>query len=123
VKAKSILFINAYLPILAWAGLIFYLSGQSVLAGLDISVLDFLFKKSAHMFVYAVLFYLSYRSETITSSHRKNKWLLPIVVCFLYALSDEFHQSFTPGRYASFRDIGFDSLGVLIAFLRIYHYI
>jgi len=123
VRAKFILFSKAYLPVLAWAGLIFYLSSQSVLAGLEINVLDFIFKKSAHMFVYFVLYFLTFRAELMINEQRKNRWLVPIIICLLYALSDEFHQSFTPGRHASFRDIGFDSLGVLIAFMRIYHYI
>lgn len=123
MRAKFILFSKAYLPVLAWAGLIFYLSSQSVLAGLEINVLDFIFKKSAHMFVYFVLYFLTFRAELMINEQRKNRWLVPIIICLLYALSDEFHQSFTPGRHASFRDIGFDSLGVLIAFMRIYHYI
>ena len=29
----------------------------------------------------------------------------------LYAISDEYHQSFIPGRDASFKDVGIDTLG------------
>ena len=37
------------------------------------------------------------------------------IFCVLYAATDEFHQSFVGGRGPSVRDVGIDSLGVLIA--------
>jgi len=36
---------------------------------------------------------------------------------FLYAISDEFHQSFVPGRNMAVLDICFDSSGVLFGYL------
>jgi len=33
----------------------------------------------------------------------------------LFAVSDEFHQSFVPGRSASVMDVGLDLLGILFA--------
>ena len=44
----------------------------------------------------------------------KNIILLVIVVAFLYGLSDEFHQSFTPGREPTVRDMVIDSVGAFI---------
>jgi VanZ family protein len=35
----------------------------------------------------------------------------------LFALSDEFHQSFVRGRHSALRDVGIDSLGALLALL------
>ncbi len=42
---------------------------------------------------------------------------IAFVVAVLYAVSDEFHQSFVPGRYPDIRDILVDAAGVLAALL------
>lgn len=124
-STSAFTWLQAFIPPLAWAGVIFFFSSQSLLAGLEVSTLDFLFKKSAHMFVYAVLYILLHRAFRLTfpSINPILLWLIPLVICFAYALSDEYHQSLVPGRFPSSRDIGFDMLGVAIAFLRIYRYI
>lgn len=117
--------LSAFLPPLAWAGLIFFFSSQSVLAGLEVSTLDFIFKKSAHMFVYGVLYLLLHRAFRLTfpNANPVLVWLAPLAICFVYAVSDEYHQSLVPGRFPSSRDIGYDMLGVAIAILRQYRYI
>lgn len=77
------------------------------------------------MFVYFVLFFLLHWGY-YRSTKRKNTleaWVIPLSLCFAYALSDELHQSFVPGRTATVRDIGYDSLGMTIALLRQYGYI
>jgi VanZ family protein len=113
---------NAYVPPIAWATVIFIFSSQSKLPSPDGPLLDFLFKKSAHMFVYAVLYFLLYRGVNLEKKPAKN-WWLPFILCFAYAAGDEFHQSFTPHRTPTIRDIGFDMIGAWVAFLRIYQYI
>lgn len=117
--------LTAYLPSFLWAFIIFLFSSQSVLPGFDQSVYDFFLKKSAHVFVYLVLylFVCNAVTKTVAEKHKKVILFLPILICFGYAISDEFHQSFVPGRFGSFRDIGFDMLGVAIAFLKKYNYI
>lgn len=100
-------------------------SAQSVLAGLEVSVLDFIFKKSAHMFVYAVLYLLLHRALQLTFPGRA-WWFyfgIPLIICLGYAMTDEYHQSLVPGRNPSSRDIGYDMLGVVIAILARYGYI
>lgn len=42
-----------------------------------------------------------------------------MLVGVLYAASDEFHQSFVPGRGPSIVDVGIDSLGVLTGILAV----
>jgi VanZ family protein len=125
VQKQLWLYLRAYFPVIAWAGVIYILSSQTVLAGLEVSVFDFIFKKMALMFVYAVLYVLLYRAVTLTT-HQKFYYLhlfLPMIIGLIYALSDEYHQSLVPGRFATLRDVGFDALGMSIAFLRIYRYI
>ena len=39
--------------------------------------------------------------------------LITLVFCFLYAITDEIHQMFVPGRAAMIRDVIIDSCGAL----------
>lgn len=117
--------IIAYLPPVMWAGLIFLFSSQAILPGFEQSIYDFILKKLAHIFVYLVLYTLVVRgvTSTINKKYKNTIIFLPILICLIYAVSDEFHQSLVPGRYATFRDIGYDMLGVTIAFLKKFSYV
>lgn len=106
-----------YLPVLLWCGLIFFLSSQSNLPGPGAAALDFLFKKTAHMSVYAVLYWLLFRA--VNAGRSTPTYILPLLICIGYAISDEFHQGLTPGRSPTARDVGFDMLGMGVALLRI----
>ena len=124
-KSPLLHWLNAYLPPLIWAGVIFVISNQQMLPGTDVFIYDFLLKKSAHMFVYAIFYWLVYRGVQLTTSKASLflHWTLPLVVCLIYAVSDEIHQSFVPGRYATLRDIGYDMVGAGVVFLKKYQYI
>ena len=114
----------AYLPPFLWALLIFYLSSQPILPGPQEFVFNFIFKKMAHIFVYLVLYLLFFRAVNYKqplTGHRA--WIYPLLLTLAYAFTDELHQSFVPGRSATLRDIGYDSLGMGIGFLKIYKYI
>jgi VanZ family protein len=124
--SKIKLWINAFLPPVAWAGLIFILSSQQVLPGLKVSGFDFFFKKFAHMFVYSVLYILLYRGVDLIADKKsdpKVRIFLPIILVIGYAISDEIHQSFVPNRYATLRDVGYDILGSSLVILKKYKYI
>ena len=45
--------------------------------------------------------------------HLKYKFLISILVGLVYAISDEIHQGFTPGRTPSAIDVGIDTCGVM----------
>lgn len=113
------------MPSLAWAGVIFLFSSQSVLPGLEQSFFDFFIKKIAHIIVYLVLYLLLAQGieQTVKKSYARAFIYGPVLLCFLYAISDEIHQTFVPGRYGTLRDVGYDMLGVSIAFLKKHHYI
>ena len=49
-------------------------------------------------------------------------YLLSIVVSFVYACSDEFHQLYVVGRTGQFIDIVIDMIGVLFGVLVFYIY-
>ena len=64
--------------------------------------------KSAHMLGYALL------ALTIQRGLQLRGWkgkVVTMICVLLYALSDEFHQSFVPGRGGSIIDVGIDLLG------------
>lgn len=75
------------------------------------------------MFVYAVLFLLIHRSLLLKRVNPAKAWVLAMIITFAYALSDELHQTFVPGRYGTLRDIGYDMLGATLAFLWKHQYI
>ena len=132
-KNKLKILLSAAFPPIAWAALIYFLSSQPVLPGIEIHSFDFILKKTGHMFVYAVLYVLLYRSTVVVSnpdafkifSKHRNAFVFitPILICLAYAISDEIHQSFTPNRFPSARDVGYDMIGVWIAYLKVYKYI
>ncbi len=102
-----------WLAVLFWCGVIFFFSSQSVLPGPADQWADFFLKKAAHMTVYGILFLLVVRAQKqCTPKHT----IAAFLFVFLYAVSDEIHQSFVPGRTPSIRDIGFDLAGATLAF-------
>lgn len=78
----------------------------------QLETLNFAARKLAHFSEYAILFSLAYwvcRSRFKVTA----KIALPLVLAsvILFAISDEFHQSFVPGRSPQVRDVLIDSLG------------
>jgi VanZ family protein len=73
---------------------------------------DQLIKKGGHAIGYAMLAFCYWRAFEFKENKRAIVWILTL----LYAISDEFHQSFVPGRHPSIVDVViFDNLGSLIA--------
>ncbi len=72
--------------------------------------------KLAHLVEYGILGYLAARAAFFSGIKwiRSQYFLLTIVFGLLWALSDEFHQSFVKGRFASEYDVAADFLGVVI---------
>jgi len=66
-----------------------------------------------HIPAYALLTFLWLKSFTGTESKDSSIAFSLILACLvLFAVSDEIHQSFVPGRTASFMDIGLDLIGI-----------
>jgi VanZ family protein len=120
-----------WVPVVLWAGLIFYFSTEQFssrqTSGLLESVLDWLFprisadwvdwahlvlRKLGHLteyFVFSVLLLraLRYNHGGLTVRHVAGS----VMFVLLYAASDEFHQAFVPSRMASINDVLIDVLG------------
>ena len=96
-------------------GIIFYLSHQPgdliqfpLFSGGD---------KLAHCIAYGCLAatFLYGLNPTANSSGTKNiAAIIVIALCVLFGISDEYHQSFIPGRQVSFWDLVADGLGALL---------
>jgi VanZ family protein len=103
-----------WLPVIAWAGLIFAFSAQPNLRFVPDQNLDFLVRKAGHMGVYGILALLLWRTLAGTIAWRR-PWAWALVLTILYAITDEFHQGFVAGRHESALDVGIDAAGALIA--------
>ncbi|HYF24837.1 MAG TPA: VanZ family protein [Baekduia sp.] len=102
--------VSLYAPPLALMGLIFFLSAQPDLStGLGWG--DLVLRKAAHMTVFASLFLLWLRAL--------RSWPAALAVTFLYAVSDEWHQSFVDGRHGTPTDVLIDMAGVGVAALAV----
>jgi VanZ family protein len=102
-----------WLAVAGWMALIFFLSSQSRLPSPEDPLVDLLFKKTAHFTAYAILALLMWRA--LPSG--RWVWALAWLVAVLYAGSDEWHQSFVPGRHPSPWDVVIDASGALAGLL------
>jgi len=133
--SKHWIFVRDWLPTLLWMGVIFSASADrhSYARSLNLIVpfLHWLFprlsfgqllaihhflRKCAHFTEYAILALLLRRTLHHAWDRESAPWsagLLAVVLglVFGYAASDEFHQSFVPGRTALFTDVLIDAGG------------
>jgi len=96
---------SVWLPVVAWAAVIFALSSiPSLSTGLGFW--DTLLRKAAHVTEYAILGALLVRALR----HE----LPALIVGIAYAATDELHQNFVRGRHAAARDVVIDAAGLAI---------
>lgn len=67
--------------------------------------------------IFAFFFLAFFLLISLIKGENKKLLLIGIVIGILYGISDEFHQSFVPGRYSSFGDVLLDVIGILFASL------
>ncbi|HUG34474.1 MAG TPA: VanZ family protein [Anaerolineales bacterium] len=100
-----------WLPALLIMGIIFWFSSLPSEQLPQFDWADRLIKKSGHVLGYAILGASYWYALGMQAKHRWYAWLLAVA----YAVTDEFHQSFVPGRGPSAWDILiFDNLGTLL---------
>jgi VanZ family protein len=100
--------ISAWVPVIAWAALIFALSSIPHL-GTGLGAWDTVLRKGAHVTEYAIFGLLLLRAV----GREVPAFLLGVG----YAITDEVHQHFVSGRHASPIDVAIDSAGVLLGIL------
>jgi VanZ family protein len=131
-------FARYWLPLLIWLALIF--AGSTDLMSAEhtsriiepllrwlrptiswhtIEQVQFYIRKAAHVTEYTILAALLYRALVNTVLVGR-AWISAAVVVALsgvYAISDEFHQSFVPSRTATARDVMIDAVGAVCGVL------
>jgi VanZ family protein len=86
-------------------------------------LLDFLVKKGGHAFGYGFLALFYLRGLKGDSKDVSSRWLyVAWVMATLYSATDEFHQSFVPGRHPAMTDVLIDSLGAAFALFLAYRF-
>jgi VanZ family protein len=119
---------------ISWMFVIFYLSHQpaersSELSGtflkfmltiiavvpfsLELDIIHFLIRKSAHFIAYFMLGILLFHTVRLFYETNFIPMNVAFVLSILYAISDEYHQTFIPGRSGEVRDVILDASGSL----------
>ena len=81
-----------------------------------IEKLQFIVRKSAHFIGYMILGILA-SGLILYYGNINKKYLLAFLICVIYAISDEIHQLFVPGRSGQVRDVLIDSAGSLLGII------
>src|SRR5690625_2970718 len=131
LKVLNLNRVIAWLLVVVWMGLIFFLSHQPATSSSELSsgittviinilenllpfvnmemnVFHSVIRKCAHFFAYFMV-------GVLVANALRIKWLyfvgLSLFICVLYAISDEVHQLFIPGRSGEIKDVLIDSAG------------
>jgi VanZ family protein len=95
-------------PVVAWAAVIFVFSSIPSL-GTGLGGWDLVLRKLAHATEFAIL------AALLVRALGSPRWA--VVIAVGYAISDEIHQSFVPGRHGAPLDVVIDSVGVAVGAL------
>ena len=87
-----------------------------------IEKLQFPIRKTAHMTEYAILGMLVYTALLTDGIAAEIGTLAAVIITFLLACTDEFHQLYVPGRAGKFTDVLIDTTGCIIG-MAIYYFI
>lgn len=99
-----------FLPAMLWMAVIFVISDQPTVPQLP-GMMSSLTSVIGHFSVYFVLAILLWWALAPLDLAVRQRLLLAFTIAVLYGVSDEWHQSFVPGRYPSFFDVATDAVG------------
>ncbi len=118
-RVRSVLF--DWFPLVFWMALIFWLSDQPSLPhpGRQVGLSDHLVDYGAHALAFGILAFLAWRvvRTRLAVPAQSLVWSPPLragVFAALYAIIDELHQLFVPGRWAKVSDWLADVVGILV---------
>lgn len=75
-------------------------------------------RKAAHMTEYAILAVLAWGNLLAWKAFpKKHSYEIALLSAILYAMSDEYHQTFVAGRSGNLTDVGIDGLGACLGLL------
>ncbi len=110
---ESTKFLKYWLPVVLWAGVIFYLSSVPGLSSGWGVFWDVLWRKFAHAGEFTILNWLLWRALRAHNLSFSRALILSLAAVIFYAISDEVHQYFVPDRQCRLLDVGIDSLGAV----------
>ncbi|HEY9717595.1 MAG TPA: VanZ family protein [Trichormus sp.] len=102
----------AWVLVIGWMTVIYAFSAQAHSGEITEAVLgpaNLIVRKSAHMTEYCILYVLLRHAFVVTDAKRSSFW--PFLIAAVYAMTDEYHQIFVPGRSATVSDVLIDSFG------------
>lgn len=108
-----------WIPAGLHAALLFLLSAQPELKLADEPALDLVVRKVGHFGAYAALAVLvAYALDGLEGTpqgrgRRARRTRMTLLIVVAYAVSDEVHQAFVPGRSPAVADVAIDSAGGL----------
>lgn len=98
-----------WLPLLLAMGVIFFASHQPATDLPNFGLWDVAYKKTGHFLGYAGLAFLALRAAL----DWQRPYLSAFIIVLLFSMSDEFHQTFIPGRNGTPVDVVIDMSGAL----------
>jgi hypothetical protein len=107
--------IRFWVPVVLWAAVIFTFSTWQTHKSAEFSIVDFVIKKSAHIIEYGIFAALIFRALKNGGVNKAEAAVYAVILAMMYGISDEIHQSFTPGREPRVRDVFFDTFGSILA--------
>lgn len=112
------IFVLYWVPAFAVMVIIFILSSRQRINVSDSKTVNFSIFKTLHMVEYAFLYFILFRAfrKTLSKKNQSKSFIFAMVISILYAVSDEIHQSFTPTREPTLRDVTFDAIGIYLMF-------
>jgi|LGVF01.1.fsa_nt_gb VanZ family protein len=114
MRTRELPLIVRWLPAILMMGAIFFFSSLPAGRVPSFGEWDLLIKKAGHASGYALLG-LAYYFALPPRLSKGFRWILALFMAVLFALSDEFHQSFVQDRNSSIIDVGIDTIGAAIA--------
>jgi VanZ family protein len=108
-------FIVFKLPALAYMAFIFYMSSGPINSPMLVQFPDYFLHSAGYSLLSVLLFWAlneGFCPKKIPGSH-----FFPILITVLYGISDEFHQSFVPGRDPAINDVLSDAVGGILGVL------
>jgi VanZ family protein len=115
-KSTATHIVLRFLPALACMSVIFYLSHQSKLPDVP-SLSGQITSVLGHFTVYFALAVLTWWGLGAFALSNRQRVAIAFAVAFLYGITDEWHQSFIPGRTPDWRDNLTDAFGAACGLL------
>ena len=103
-----------WLPAVTMMVLIFIASSMPGDEVPEFGTIDLIIKKGGHLIGYALLAAACFMAAYGGNKNAIRSVVISLCIAVVYAASDEYHQTFTPGRSPSVVDVGIDTAGAII---------